>query len=423
MRNFGLLLMFMILASCGSKQKLMQNAKSDIETLTSNDFHGRGYTHQGLEKTEDFLAEKFSEIGLEPVYPNFRQKVEFPVNIIHTSELKINGETQKFGWDYLIGPNSESDNIVSKTFMIPDDLFDFSVEDGKETFRLLSLNHGKIPVLDFRNATESLKQRMFAFSDYLDDEKNHYNFPAIAHLHDKLIHGVANHQDNFIHLFLEKDLPNDSEIQLRVDADFQENFQSHNIVGKIQGTRSDSIVIISAHFDHLGQVNETIFPGANDNASGVSMMLQIASYFKKNQPKFDLYFYAMTGEEAGLQGALTAVKNLPFAAQNIRFVLNLDLLGTGDEGIQVVNSTIHENEYNLMLEINEKHKLLPQIKKRGEACNSDHCPFHMIGVPSFFVYTLGGEAHYHDPLDRSESLTLTAFYDLYILFTEFIENL
>lgn len=423
MRILGLLLFFLFFSSCSSKHKVIQNAKNEIKTLASDEFHGRGYTHHGLQKTEDYLAKRFQDLGLIPVYPNYRQKVEYPVNIIHTTDLKINGQTQIFGWDYLVGPNSETDKISSTTFNIPDNLFDFSLEDGRETFKLLSLNQGKIPVLDFRNATDSLKQRMFSFSNYLDQEKNHYNLPAIVHLHDELIHGASNHQDNFIHIFLNQDLPKESLIELSVSADFKDKFLSHNIVGKIKGIENDSSIFILAHFDHLGQVNETIFPGANDNASGVAMLLSLASYFKKNPPKRDIYFYAMTGEEAGLKGSLTAVENLPIPKENIRFVLNLDLVGTGENGIQVVNSRIFQDEFNLMLNINHYEDLLKQIKTRGEACNSDHCPFHYLGIPSFSAYTLGGVSHYHNPLDKPETLTLDEFYDLYILFTQFIEKL
>ncbi|MDG4951346.1 M28 family peptidase [Weeksellaceae bacterium KMM 9724] len=423
MRILLFIAILLSLSSCSLEQKLIKSAKEDIQKLASDDFHGRGYMHQGLEKAESYIAHKFQEIELEPVYPNYRQKVTYPVNIIKSVDLKINGKPQEYGVNYLVGPNSESDNISSTTFHFPDDIFDFSLQDGKETFRILSLNQGKIPVLDFRNATDSLKQNLFAFSDYLDQEKNHYNIPAIIHVHEKLIHGISDHQDNFIHVFLD-DLPKEgSEIQLNLAADLETSFTSHNIVGKIKGSKSDKAILIMAHFDHLGQINETVFHGANDNASGVAMLIQLAKYFKSHPIENDVYFYAMTGEEAGLKGAFEAVQHLPVPKEDIRFVINLDILGTGDDGIQVVNSSIYKNEYELLQQINREHKLLKQIKKRGEACNSDHCPFHMAEIPSFFIYTLCGISHYHNPLDKAETLPLTEFYSVYELLTKFIEKL
>ena len=423
MRIILILSFLLCLNSCSIEQKFIKNVKKDVQELASKEFHGRGYMHQGLEKAENYIAHQFKEIELEPVYPNYRQKFTYPVNIIKSVDFKINEKPQEFGVNYLVGPNSESDNISSTTFHFPDDIFDFSLQDGKRTFRILSLNQGKIPVLDFRNATDSLKQNLFAFSDYLDQEKNHYNFPAIIHVHEKLIHGISDHQDNFIHIFLDELPKEGSKIELNIAADLESSFVTHNIVGKIKGTKGQKAILLMAHFDHLGQINETVFHGANDNASGVAMLLQLAKYFKNHPIDNDIYFYAMTGEEAGLKGALEAVEHLPVPKKDIRFVLNLDILGTGEDGIQVVNSSIYKNEYELLQEINREHKLLKQIKKRGEACNSDHCPFHMAEIPSFFIYTLGGVSHYHNPLDKAETLPLTEFYNVYELLTKFVEQL
>lgn len=420
-----LILFFICLAftACNTERQWMRQAKKDVKTLSSDEFHGRGYTHNGLQKAEEFIQKSYREIGLEPVYPNYKQAVSYPVNILQKVDLKIDGNERIFGTDYLVGPNSESDTIHSSVFYIPDHLFDFSAQDGKETFKLLSLNTGKIPVIDFRNATDSLKQNLFAFSRYLDQEKNHYQFPAIIQVHDKLIHGVSNHQDNFIHIFLKEMPQENSKIELSVQATLDSNFETHNLVGKVAGTQNDSALLVMAHFDHLGQINNSIFYGANDNASGTSMLLQLARYFKKNPSKNDIYFYAMTGEEAGLKGAKEAARNLPIDKSKIKFVLNLDILGTGDEGIQVVNSRVFKDAYQLLNKINKEQQLVQQIKLRGEACNSDHCPFHQMGIPNFFVYTLGGISAYHHPLDKSETLPLTAFYDVYELLRQFLEQL
>ena len=93
----------------------------------------------------------------------------------------------------------------------------------------------------------------------------------------------------------------------------------------------------------------------------------------------------------------------------IKFLVNLDLVGTGVEGITVVNATEFPVQFDLLSHLNEKELYLVNIKKRGQACNSDHCPFFAKGVPCFFIYTLGGIAAYHDLDDRPETLPLTAF--------------
>ena len=423
MRFVFIIIFLGILTSCSSKKQILNYARKHIETLSSAEFQGRGYTHDGLMKAENYLAQVYATTGLTPVYPQYRQKVEFPVNILHSADLKLNGEELQFGHEYLISPNAETSEIEAEVFLIPNTIFDLEIQDQNEIFKLMALNAGKIPVLDFRGATGDLLTKLQQFTTYLDQEKTLYEFPALIQMHDKLVHGIANEQDNFMIIQTTSQISDDDRIYLKTETDLNPNFQSRNIVGKIAGTQSDSAIFITAHYDHLGRVNETFFPGANDNASGVSMLLNLAAHFKKHPPKHDLYFYAMTGEEAGLQGAFTAVQNLPLPQDKIKFLINLDIFGTGDDGIQVVNSSIFNKEYEILNNINTENNLVKQIKKRGEACNSDHCPFYLKGVRCFFIYTLGGVSHYHDPLDGSETLPLTDYYDIFRLLTQFIQQL
>lgn len=419
-----LLIILITLSACSTEQKVMRNAKTSIKTLASNDFHGRGYTHQGLQKAEDFLIKKFKKIGLTQVYPNYKQKVTYPINILNTVELKINGKELSFGTDYLINSNAETEEFTQKEiFIIPNALLAHSMVNDKKLFKLLSFNAGKIPVLDYINVNDSLKITLNAFSDYLDQEKTLYDFPALIQIQKKLIHGLAGEQDNFHIVTITENLDENAKIDLKVNANLNSTFETHNIVGKVAGTQNDSAIFVTAHYDHLGTVNDVIFYGANDNASGTSMLLSLAKYFKKYPSKNDVYFYALTGEEAGLQGATTAAEGLPLPKEKIKFVINLDILGTGDDGIQIVNSSIFTKEFELLNQINDEKNLVEQIKKRGESCNSDHCPFYKKGIPAVFIYTLGGISHYHNPFDKAETLPLTDYYDIFLLLTQFIERL
>ena len=421
--RFIIFISLIFLFSCSSQKTVLKQAKKHISVLASDEFHGRGYTNDGLLKAENYLAEKFKLIGLNPVYTSYKQPVVYPINILKGVQFSINDSIKSFGNDYIISPTAQSEEINSEVFLVSNDIFKLPQHRESEIFKLLALNKGKIPVLDFRGVDEELTNNLISFSAYLNQEKTLYDFPALIQIQDKLTHGLSGEQDNFIIIQTAIQINENDKVSLRVEAELNENFKSHNIVGNLKGVKNDSAIFITAHFDHLGQVNNTIFHGANDNASGVSMLLQLAEYFTKNPTKHQLYFYAFTGEEAGLQGAMTAVENLPVPKEKIKFLINLDILGTGDEGIQVVNSKIYEREFNILNTINKKQNLVEQIKLRGEACNSDHCAFHLKGIPSFFIYTLGGIAHYHDPLDKPETLPLTDYYDIYKLLIQFIERL
>jgi len=89
----------------------------------------------------------------------------------------------------------------------------------------------------------------------------------------------------------------------------------------------------------------------------------------------------------------------------MKFLVNLDLLGTGDEGMMVVNATEFFSPVCFFLTaINNEKKYLAKIGQRGKARNSDHYWFTEKGVPSFYFYTLGGIKAYHDIYDKAETL-------------------
>ncbi len=168
---------------------------------------------------------------------------------------------------------------------------------------------------------------------------------------------------------------------------------------------------------------ETMFPGANDNASGVALLLDLAKHYTSTKPSYTMVFITFAGEEIGLIGSTYFTEHPIVPLGKIKFLLNFDLAGTGEDGIQVVNGKIHQRKFDLITRLNDQNKFLKQVKIRGEACNSDHCMFHSKGVPCFFIYTLGGIQAYHDIYDRAETLPLTEYEDYFKLIVAFVKNL
>jgi hypothetical protein len=107
----------------------------------------------------------------------------------------------------------------------------------------------------------------------------------------------------------------------------------------------------------------------------------------------------------------------------IKFLINLDLLGTGDDGIMVVNATEFRPQFEKLKKINDEKLYVKEIKQRGKAKNSDHYWFSENGVPAFFIYTLGGIKAYHDVFDIEKTLPLTDYNDVFKLLVEFTANL
>ena len=139
--------------------------------------------------------------------------------------------------------------------------------------------------------------------------------------------------------------------------------------------------------------------------------------------KYSIAFVLFAGEEIGLLGSKYYTENSIIPLKKIRFLTNTDLAGTGIDGITVVNATEFPKEFALMQKINTEGKYLKAVNARGKAANSDHYFFTEKGVPSFFFYTLGGIAAYHDVFDKAATLPLNEQADLFQLLVKFNEAL
>lgn len=214
-----------------------------------------------------------------------------------------------------------------------------------------------------------------------------------------------------------------SAIDLNIGAKFLKNYQSQNVIGYIRGTvNPDSFMVFTAHYDHLGQMGKTVyFPGANDNASGIAMLLSMARYYSmpEHKPKCSIVFMAFGGEEVGLLGSQFYSQHNLFPISRIKFLINMDILGTGDDGITVVNATLFDSQFKMLQKLNADSNYLPKVNPRGKAAISDHYFFTEAKVPCFYIYTLGGIKAYHDICDRRETLPLTKFEDLFSLLRDF----
>lgn len=249
----------------------------------------------------------------------------------------------------------------------------------------------------------------------------------VLQLKDKLTWSVAQQQADYTGIQInEKALPDiPKNVEINIENSFIEQYHAANICAMVKGTlKPDSILVISAHYDHLGGMgNETYFPGANDNASGVAFLLTLARYYAAHPQPYSIAFICFAAEEAGLVGSRYFTEHPLIPLEKIRFLINVDMIGTGEEGITVVNATLHTKEFELLNKINDTNKYLVRINPRGKAANSDHYFFTEKGVPAFFIYTLGGINAYHDVFDIAATLPFTEYNDLFKLFIAFNKEL
>lgn len=422
--NYTLVLLLFCCQLCLSQD--LQYARVVVDTLASNHMKGRGYVDNGDRKAADYIAGEFERLGLKPFTKSFLQKFNTPVNTFPGSmNLKVNGNELVPGKDFLIEPGSPSIEGSFETVTISAEDF---LDEGQLIFKMKDA-FGKFLVIEPFNKGNFSKEEGDRISEVINFLKFHEDNPAVGTVvmsFDKLTWSGAISQSANPAFTLKVDSLFDPihRIEVKVEAKFLKKYQTQNLIGYIEGTHSDSIIALVAHYDHLGMMGEeTIFPGANDNASGIAMLLNLAKYYQESKPEYTMVFIAFGGEELGLLGAKYFTENPYFLLDKIKFLLNFDISGTGEEGIQVVNGSVYKEKFEMLKNINQAENLLHQVKIRGEACNSDHCMFHIKGVPSFFIYTLGGVQAYHDIYDKAETLPLTEFEDYFKLITKFVEVL
>lgn len=388
--------------------------------LCSEKYHGRGYVNDGHQKAADFIQSKFEEFGLEPIGGDFQQPFSFDVNTFpEFVEVSIGGEPLLAGDDFVIDANSGSyAGNLEPVFIRSDDDF-FKFEYGNES------REGKVLVIKDIETKDIDTNQMLRDWKY----KGSQIAPVIFLTDKKFTWTVGRMELDFPIIEIRDSLFGDQvqegkKVDINIQNEFVKQLESQNVIGKIEGKRKKKTLVFSAHYDHLGRMgNAAYFPGANDNASGVAMMLYLAKYYSEHKPKYNMAFMAFGGEEVGLLGSRHYVQNPLFPLEEIRFLTNLDILGTGEEGITVVNGAVYTKQFKKLTKLNAKYDYLKKIKMRGKAANSDHYFFSEAGVPSIFIYTMGGVSYYHDIYDKAETLPLNEFDDLAKLLIEFSRKL
>jgi aminopeptidase YwaD len=399
----------------------LEEARRITEQLCSPEFFGRGYVQEGMGKAADFLGDEFQKVGIEPLFQDsYFQHYTYDVNSFPGSMLLLqNGRELQPGIHYLVSANSPTIR-GSLNYVVIDSLILTDENRLKDEIQKIYTGQKNAIFLDSRGLSRESR-----------DEFNRlaYSLTTVATTlvttDDKFTWSVGRFQlQNAVVQIQDSILAKNASYEVDIEAKLLENFEARNVGGVIRSKkRRAKTIVFCAHYDHLGGMGSEVYiPGANDNASGTAMLISLASNYVKKPSKYTIVFLAFSGEEAGLLGSEFFVENSPFELKRIKFVLNLDIMGSGEEGITVVNGTVYEKEFDLLSAINSEKGYLKEIKKRGETSNSDHYHFHQKGIPAFFIYTLGENKHYHDVFDTYDELSFSAYEDIIRLLDAFVRR-
>jgi len=191
-----------------------------------------------------------------------------------------------------------------------------------------------------------------------------------------------------------------------------ENYMSRNVVGFVEGSgRSGQYIFIGAHYDSQGtggiismDQNEepAIHPGADDNASGVAGLLQLADYFSDNPPQKNMMFIAFSGEELGLLGSRYFVEEMVIPSDSIAAMINLDMIGRLTDNALTIFGTGTSNRWDDILGAIEMDSLAITRAPSGSGA-SDHTSFYETEIPVLHYFT-GTHENYHRPTDTAEKV-------------------
>jgi hypothetical protein len=392
-------------------------ARAVLNKLCSDSFSGRGYVDGGVSKAAEFIKGEFKKNDLlnwnGDYFQQFAyQAVVFPGKV----KLEIADEPLEAGTDFIVSPGCPTVNGVFNIFFV-----DSSTLDNPQEFKEFE----KLPFYKTFLVVDGIKGKKLSNLLAVDwIFKNGYKAKGLIYANqEKLTWGSSMDWDKFPVIYIKKGALKRHQLSCRINIESEVNdYNVNNVIGYVKGAKyPDSFLVISAHYDHLGKMGEeTMFPGANDNASGVAMMLDLMRKIKANPLPYSVAFMAFGGEEIGLLGSLYYTEKPLFPLSKISMLINLDLMGTGDKGMTVVNATLFPDEFRDLQLLNITNDYLPTVNPRGKASNSDHYYFAEKGVKAFFFYLMGEYCCYHDTGDSADAVTFSRYNQAFTLIHQFM---
>lgn len=377
---------------------------------------GRGYVNKGDSLAADYIAHALKKYRIKPIGTSYFQHFEMSINrYIGAPSLTIDGQTLQNGTDWVPDPASPSihgtfpvirvtkkDLIHKKDFqqLCAQDLqnsfitFDTCVVNNQELHRLARNLFTSAPFL-VKGLVEALESPTFSARRYVRDyvtlrvKREHWSREVKA-------------------------------IEVDLDHEFVEDYTSQNVMGFIPG-QSDTCIALIGHYDHLGMFGEVMYPGANDNASGVAMMLELGAHFKKHRPHYSIQLIFFGAEEAGFYGSEYYVAHPAYPLAKTKMVINFDMVASGTQWTELIQAQLYPAIEQSFVAINAQHNYIEQLKPTGYEATLDHIHFHDQGIPAVFFWTEGGNKVYHTPGDLPATLTYPVFEGIFKLVRDFVE--
>ena len=234
-------------------------------------------------------------------------------------------------------------------------------------------------------------------------------------------------QEEPLHLFIkESNFSPTQSLEAVLITNYKNHFTENIMIPLYSNTNNKETWIFSAHYDHLGSVDSTYFPGADDNASGVAVLIELAKWVQNSGFHFpvNLTFAFFSAEEQGLLGSRYYVQHSPHFDKTISACFNFDMVGFVDKPeLQIIHYLASDNPYAAFnFELNQPQSFEIQAVSEEfflHEFSSDQRSFVEKSIPSYLFFT-GLHPYYHTPKDTPEKLNYDAMNALVLWLVAFL---
>lgn len=439
--NLVIILLILQPADADEPEEIMKSIKAgDIfelnKILASPSMEGRLSGTEGYNKAAKWMASKFKEWGLKPVYgEDFLQPFEVGYNEMRKTDFSLilpaqgeDGEPQEmkmviyedFCPTLYSGFGEVKSEVVFAGFGIT------ASELGWDDYRNVDVNGKIIAIL---RGSPEIKGK--DFSKYSEREMKlqtaaRHEAAGIILINRAVVSGSGTYMEGLPIIMVGDKVaellfkPKGYEVQtvkamlrdghplsfetgaeavIQALGAHHDRATTYNIVGMVEGSDPvlrDEYMIFGGHLDHLGPW-PVLHPGASDNASGSAVVMGLAHAFSrlKKKPKRSVIFALFGAEELGLLGSKQLAANLPEFPSKPIMMINHDMNGVGNS-LHVSGGKTYPELYELLLKVNEKYGIISHISA-GEISkvggNSDYAPFIKKGIPAYSNWVRGGQRY------------------------------
>ncbi len=458
-----------------------ENLKKHLTILASDEFEGRETGTEGNEKAANYIAGEFQRMGIPPVVNNnsYFQNVTFNWSQWDDIGIEVNGKRIRHLWEFISFPTRnhdlpllETNEIIFLGYGIDDQSYsDYAGVNVKDKVILIykgepidkkgnsyltgsteesdwssswekklevAKNHGVKLVLLIENEIQKVlsENRKLLVGPRLtlgDDTTLYEKYSNSCYINTNVAKEIMGSNYKKVIKARKKIQKKGVSKTVNLNCNFKLNqkkkertLQGVNVLGYIEGTDEvlkDELVVITAHYDHLGKRGDDIYNGADDNGSGTSTVLSVAEAFmaaKKEGvgPRRSVLTMLVTGEEKGLLGSKFYVEKPVFPIDHTVVDINVDMVGRVDKKyaddpnyiyvigsdrlsteLHGINETVNKKYTQLTLDYTYNAKDDPN----RYYYRSDHYTFAEKGIPAIFYFN-GTHADYHRTSDTVEKI-------------------